>query len=102
MTRKVCDKFRSSLYLILLLLLLISLASCYPTFKNPIPPPPELKADRQILGTWVRTFKEGQHESKEQLSIFKRSSGWIDVVYIYHIDSEVSADGINLLVLEGY
>lgn len=102
MTRKVCDKFLSSLYLILSLLLLISLTSCCPVFKNPIPPPPELKADHQILGTWVRTFKGGQHESKEQLSIFQRSSGWIDVVYIYDIDSEGSADGINLLVFEGY
>jgi len=71
-------------------------------FKNPIPPPAELKADPQILGTWVRTFKADQHEYKEQLSIFPRSSGWIDVVYIYDIESEGSADGINLLVFEGY
>jgi len=101
MPRKVCDKFRSSLYLILSLLLLIFLASCYPVFKNPIPPPPKLKADHQILGTWVRTTKSG---SKEQLSIFqrKRSSGWIDVVYIYEIDSKTSGDGITVLVLEGY
>jgi hypothetical protein len=102
MARNVFDKFRSSLYLILPLLLLICLASCCPVFQNPIPPPSELKADHQILGTWVRTFKGGQHESKEQLSIFQRSSGWIDVVYIYDIESEVSADGINLLVFEGY
>ncbi len=100
MARNVFDKFLSSLYLILLLLLFICLASCYPEFKNPIPPPPELKADRQTLGTWIRTTKSG---SKEQLSIFQRSnSGWVDVVYIYDIDSERTADGINLLVLEGY
>jgi len=100
MKRNVFDKFRSSLYLILLLLLFISLASCYPTFKHPIPPPPELKADRQILGTWVRTTKSG---SKVQLSIFqRRSSGWVDVVYIYDIDSKVSRDGINVLIFEGY
>ena len=104
MTIKIFDKFRISRYLILSLLLLIYLASCGPVFEHPIPPPPELKADHQIMGTWVRTFKvkEGQHESKEQLSIFQRSSGWIDVVYIYDIESEGSADGINLLVFEGY
>jgi len=99
MTRNVCDKFRSSLYLILCLILIISLASCYPEFKNPIPPPPKQKADHQILGTWVRTTKS---TSKEQLSIFQRSSGWIDVVYIQHIDSNESEDGINVAVLEGY
>jgi hypothetical protein len=84
------------------LLLSISLASCSPIFKNPIPPPSELKADRQILGTWVRTPKVGQNGSKEQLSIFQRGSGWIDVVYIYDIDNEGSADGINVLIFEGY
>jgi hypothetical protein len=81
------------------LLLLIFLASCYPQFKNPIPPPPEQKADHQILGTWVGTNESG---SKEQLSIFQRSSGWIDVVYINDIDSRESKDGINVVVFEGY
>ena len=98
LTRNVCDGFRRSLYLILSLLLLLSLASCCPTFKNPIPPPAELKADPQILGTWVRTYTVNHSESKEQLSIFRRSSGWIDAVWIY----EESTDGISLLVLEGY
>jgi len=104
MTRKVCDRFRSSLYLMLSLLLSISLASCYPEFKNPIPPPPKLKADQQLLGTWVRAAKVGQYESesKEQLCIFPRGSGWIDVVYIYDIDREEPADGINVLIFEGY
>jgi len=102
MTRKVCDRFQSSLYSMLSLLLFITLASCSPIFKNPIPPPPELKADRQILGTWVRTLKEDQQEYKEQLSIFPLGGGWIDVVYIYGIDREEPADGINLLVFEGY
>jgi len=102
MTRNVSDRFRSSLYLILSLLLLIYLASCYPEFKNPIPPPAELKADHQILGTWLRTYKGDQSEYKEQLSIFPRRSGWIDVVWIYDIDKKEPSDGINLLVLEGY
>ena len=93
---------RSSLYSILSLFILIYLASCYPEFKNPIPPPAKLKADPQILGTWVRTYKTEQDEYKEQLSIFSRSSGWIDVVWIYDIEKEVSGDGINLIVLEGY
>jgi len=86
----------------LLLLLFISLASCYPEFKNPIPPPPELKADHKILGTWARTYKADQHEYKEQVSIFQRRSGWIDAVWIYDIDREEPADGINVLILEGY
>lgn len=102
MTNNVRDKYRCSLYSVLSLLLLISLVSCYPEFKNPISPPPELKADPQILGTWVRTYKVDQSEYKEQLSIFPRSSGWIDVVWIYDIDKKESVDGINLLVLEGY
>jgi hypothetical protein len=102
MARNVCYKFWSSIYLMLSLLLLISLASCYPEFKNPIPPPPELKADSQILGTWVRTFKADQRQYKEQLSIFPRRSGWIDAVWIYDIDRKGHGDGINLLVLEGY
>jgi len=102
MTRNVCDRFRSSLYLMLSLLLSISLASCYPEFKNPIPPPPELKADHQILGTWVRMYKVDQSEYKEQLSIFSRSNGWIDAVWIYDIDKKESTDGVSLLVFEGY
>ncbi|MHC4508264.1 MAG: hypothetical protein ACYTAO_04790 [Planctomycetota bacterium] len=100
MTRKLCDKFRGSLYLILSLLLSIYLASCYPEFKNPIPPPPEPKADHQILGTWIRTTDESG--SKEQLSIFHRSSGWIDVVLINEIDSKHSEDGVNVGIFEGY
>ena len=80
--RNLNDSFRNFLYLMLPLLTLISLSSCYPEFKNPIPPPSELKADSQILGTWTRTFKVDQYEYKEQLSIFPRNSGWIDVVWI--------------------
>ena len=99
MARNPCKKFHNSGYLMLSLLLLISLASCYPEFKNPIPPPPELKVDHDILGTWIRTTKSG---SKEQISIFQRSSGWIDIVYIYNIDSKVSMDGITVLIFEGY
>ena len=102
MSRNVFEKFRSLLYSILSLFLLVFLASCYPEFKNPIPPPPELKADHQILGTWVRTLKADQYEYKEQLYIFPRGSGWIDVVWIYDIDREEPADGINVLVFEGY
>ena len=99
MIRKVFDWFRSSLYLILSLLILISVASCYPEFKNPIPPPSELRADHQILGTWIR---KTESDSKEQLSIFQRSSGWIDVVYINDIDSKESQNGINVGIFEGY
>jgi len=102
MARNAYDKFQCSLYFFLSLLQLLCLASCCPTFKNPIPPPAELKADTQILGTWVRTYKVNQSEYKEQLSIFSRSNGWIDVVWIYDIDKKESTDGVSLLVLEGY
>ncbi len=100
--RNIENNFKSSLYLMLLLFLLVYLASCYPEFKNPIPPPPELKPDNKILGTWIRTCKSDQDEYKEQVSIFPRSSGWVDVVWIYDIDKKGSGDGINLLILEGY
>ncbi|TKJ32612.1 MAG: hypothetical protein CEE38_22875 [Planctomycetes bacterium B3_Pla] len=36
------------------------------------------------------------------MSIFKRSSGWIDLVFIFNIDEKESKDGIDVLVLEGY
>jgi hypothetical protein len=94
------NAFSEAGYLVFLsLLVCLLLASCLPGFKNPIPPPLELKADPQILGTWVSATSEG---SKQQLSIFERSSGWIDVVFIYQIDSRLSTDGISVLILEGY
>jgi hypothetical protein len=99
MTRKIYDKFRGFLYSIPCSLLLVSLASCYPKFKNPIPPPSKLKADSQILGTWVRT---NESDSKQQLLIFQRSSGWIDVIQINDIDSKESESGISVVVFEGY
>jgi hypothetical protein len=102
MSRNVYDEFQGSLYLFLLLLLLICLVSCCPAFKNPIAPPAELKADPQILGAWVRTYKVDESEYKEQMSIFSRSNGWIDVVWIYDIDKKESTEGVSLLVLEGY
>ena len=102
MSNNTYTKLQGSFYLILSLLLLICLVSCYPEFMNPIAPPAELKADPQILGTWVRTYKADDSEYKEQLSVFPRSNGWIDVVWIYDIDKKESTDGVNLLILEGY
>ena len=98
-TKKTYDRSVSLFGLGLSLLLLLFVGSCYPTFEHPIPPPSEVRADPHVLGTWVRTTQDG---SKEQLSIFQRSSGWIDVVWIYGIDSEVSDDGITVLIFEGY
>lgn len=98
MARNVWAKCRGLLFLVSCLLLSVSLTSCYPEFKNPIPPPSELRADPQVLGTWVRTTDT----SKEQLSIFQRSTGWIDAVYINDINSTDSQKGINVLVTEGY
>jgi len=101
MTRRTYSSFRGPSYLTLLLLL-VSLVSCCPAFKNPLPLPPEPKADNTILGTWVRAFKPDEQGSREQLSIFARSSGWIDVVFIYDIDTQTSADGVSVLTFEGY
>jgi hypothetical protein len=97
--RSVRDGFRGSSHSVLALFLLICISSCYPEFKNPIPPPSELKADPHILGTWVRPTESG---SKQELLIFPRSSGWIDVVLISDIDAKEAKSGINVVVLEGY
>lgn len=79
-------------------LLLVLAPSCYPVFKHPIPAPEKLKPDSKILGVWFRTVATGG----EQVSVFPRDNGWIDVVYIYGIKSKFYRDGINLLVFEGY
>jgi hypothetical protein len=102
MGRNVCDRLRRVFPVTLSLLLLTALASCQPLFTHPLPPPRELKADNQILGTWTTTFKVDKHESKAQLSIFPRGSGWIDAMYIYDIDCERPGDGLSFLVFEGY
>ena len=73
MTRKVRGTFRDSHHFVAAGFLLFLLASCFPLFKNPIPPSSEPKADQRILGTWVRTTDESG--SKQQLLIFQRSSG---------------------------
>jgi hypothetical protein len=99
MTRDIIEKSRGLPYLIVPILLSVSLASCYPEFKNPIPPPAELKADPQILGTWYLT---NQSDSKMQMFIFQRSNGWIDLVSIENIDSKESNDGITVSIMEGY
>jgi hypothetical protein len=78
---------------------LFLLGSCYPEFRNPIPPPSELKADNKLTGTWKRTTESG---TREHLCVFERQSGWLDVVYIYDINSKYSSDGINVLIFEGY
>jgi hypothetical protein len=74
------------------------LAACVPEFKNPLPAE-SLTPDERILGVW-HSSEGGEHE--EQLSIFPRRSGWIDVVWIYDINSDTSVSGINMLVFEGY
>ena len=79
-------------------LLLVLASSCYPVFKHPIPSPEKSKPDSKILGVWFRTAAVGG----EQVSVFPRDNGWIDVVYIYGIKSKFYRDGINLLVFEGY
>lgn len=79
-----------------------SLASCCPVFENPLPVSPEPKADSQLLGTWFRTSKAGEEPSGEQVSIFRRSSGWIDVVHLSWADGEEAEGGVGVLVFDGY
>jgi len=76
----------------------VLIPSCYTGFKHPIPAPEKLKPDSKVLGVWFRTVAVGG----EQVSVFPRENGWIDVVYIYGINSKFYRDGINLLVFEGY
>jgi len=80
----------------------VSLASCCPVFENPLPVSPEPKADGQLLGTWFRTSKAGEEPSGEQVSVFRRSSGWIDVVYLSWADGEEAEGGVGVLLLDGY
>ena len=72
--------------------------SCAPRFKHPLPAPENLKPDRTVSGLW---FRKTQND-RQQLSVFPRKDGWVDIVYIYDIESRTSADGINVLVFEGY
>lgn len=80
----------------------VPLASCCPVFENPLPVSPEPKADSQLLGTWFRTSKAGEEPSAEQVSIFRRSSGWIDVVYLSWANGEQAEGGVGVLVFDGY
>ena len=77
----------------------IFLTSCTPEFRNPLPAPKNLMPDEEILGTWYSTPTA---EDEAQVSVLPRKSGWIDVVWIYDINSHTSTDGINMLVFEGY
>jgi hypothetical protein len=73
--------------------------SCYPEFKNPLSPPEKTESDREIIGNWSRLSETG---GKEFVCVFPRKSGWIDIIYIYEIESDVSIDGPNVLVYEGF
>ena len=96
-------KANKRLFIKLIFLLSLSfstviITSCYPEFMHPIPPPKQLNPDSKILGLWFRTTEN----DKQQLSIFPRKNGWVDIVYVYDINSKTSEDGINILVFEGY
>ena len=82
----------------LLILMTVVFSSCAPRFKHPLPAPENLKPDHTISGQW---FRKTQND-RQQLSVFPRKDGWIDIVYIYDIESKTSEDGINVLIFEGY
>jgi hypothetical protein len=72
--------------------------SCQPEFVNPLPLPAEPKVDIQITGFWWRTT-EGDDQ---QLLVYPRKDGWVDIIYVYDINSKLSADGVSVLIFEGY
>lgn len=98
MERRTTRIFMKILYFSILLFLPVLVTSCYPLFKHPITAPEKLKPDKNILGVWCRKVAEGG----EQLSVFPRKDGWVEIVYVYGINSKFYKDGINLLVFEGY
>jgi len=98
MARRITHVFVKILYFSILLFLPVLVTSCYPLFKHPISAPEKLKPDKNILGVWFRTVAVGG----EQLSVFSRKDGWVEIVYVYGINSKFYKDGINLLVFEGY
>jgi len=75
----------------------VFLMGCLPGFENPLPSD-DLTVDKAILGVW---HLEGSRD-EQQLNIFPRKSGWVDVAWIYDINSDSSTDGINVIVFEGY
>ncbi len=85
-------------WLLVLCMGIAYLVGCVPEFKNPLPAE-SLTRDKGILGVW-HSGKGTKRE--EQLSIFSRKTGWIDVVWVYDINSDSSVDGMNMLVFEGY
>jgi len=91
--------FKLGWTLILAGMVMIYSISCLPTFSNPLPIPQDIKPDSMILGTWISTDKS---KDGSQVSFFARKSGWIDIVYIYDINSTSSIDGINFMTFEGY
>jgi hypothetical protein len=97
MLKNVYKKYYQFLYLFLFLS--ICLTSCYPFFKNPLPPPSELKVDPQLSGAWILTTQSGH---KQELFIFPRSTGWFDLLYVSNIDGEDSSKGIEVSIMEGY
>lgn len=97
-------RLRNVLTTVLVCLNLAILTSCFPRFQNPLPVPTQLKADSNILGSWVTQPKKSRRQSeddKQYLHIYARNSGWVDIVY-------VASEGIgndkqySALVFEGY
>ncbi len=97
MLKTIGEKYHALLFLSLFLL--ICLTSCYPFFKNPLPPPSEMKVDPQLSGVWILTTQSGH---KQEMFVFPRSSGWFDMLYVSNIDGEDSSKGIEVSIMEGY
>jgi len=73
-------------------------SSCYPQFENGLPVGRHLRIDKEITGSWFRSTEN----DKQQLLIYSRQDDWVDIIYIYDIESKTSRDGVNVLIFEGY
>jgi len=72
--------------------------ACLPEFRNGLPRDPGVQTYDRLAGSWYCVTEN----DRQELSIYPRKSGWVDIVYVYDIESSTSRDGINVLVFEGY
>lgn len=68
-----------------------------PEFKNPLPTE-DLTVDEAILGVWHLQ----DTDEEIQLIVYPRKSGWVDLVWIFNINSDSCEDGVTVVVFEGF
>lgn len=83
-----CVLFAPAAFAVLLLV------GCYVEFENPLPPAADLKADRELVGSWTVNRPDGE----AYLHVYARSNGWIDLFFI----TRESEDRMDVVQREGY